>query len=233
MHPDDETLAEMAVGGQLGVAERAHVEACPECSDMISSLRDTVDVLRGADDVAFSDPPEAVWSAVLAELGSVGVADLAARRKRGSDAASRPSWWRTGLAAAAVVGIIAGALGMRLLAWPTGPNEAVVAAAPLATLDTQRALGEAEVVRVNGTLSLQVSTDELRPGNGYLEVWLINRDLKRMVSVGVLPAGRASARFPISQMLLDEGYVIVDVSREPLDEKPQHSGDSLVRGALT
>ena len=30
-----------------------------------------------------------------------------------------------------------------------------------------------------------VSTTPIDPGNGYLEVWLINKDLKRMVSVGV------------------------------------------------
>ena len=34
------------------------------------------------------------------------------------------------------------------------------------------------------------------------------------------------------QRLLDEGYVIVDVSREGFDESPEHSGDSVVRGTL-
>ncbi len=42
------------------------------------------------------------------------------------------------------------------------------------------------------------TTTTLDPGDGYLEVWLINRDGKRMVSVGVLDAGAGT--FPISQM---------------------------------
>ncbi len=40
------------------------------------------------------------------------------------------------------------------------------------------------------------------------------------------------ASFPISQSLIDEGYVIVDISRERFDDAPTHSGDSLLRGHL-
>jgi hypothetical protein len=51
-----------------------------------------------------------------------------------------------------------------------------------------------------------------------------------MVSIGVLDA--ETGVFPISQDLLDQGYVVVDISREPFDEQPEHSGDSLARGTL-
>jgi hypothetical protein len=54
---------------------------------------------------------------------------------------------------------------------------------------------------------------------------------QRMVSIGVLRSGAAEL-LPIMQALIDQGYVIVDVSREAYDNKPQHSGDSLVRGTL-
>jgi anti-sigma-K factor RskA len=70
-------------------------------------------------------------------------------------------------------------------------------------------------------------------GTGFLEVWLINTDLKRMVSVGVLPNGSNAQEFPITSTLLEQGYVIVDISREPFDDRPQHSGDSLLRGTLS
>ena len=63
-------------------------------------------------------------------------------------------------------------------------------------------------------------------------MWLINRDLARMVSVGVLRPGEGSQRFAIDQDLIDQGYVIVDISREGFDDKPEHSGDSLARGTL-
>ncbi|GAA6527491.1 hypothetical protein IDVR_32890 [Intrasporangium sp. DVR] len=106
-----------------------------------------------------------------------------------------------------------------------------VAQAELDTLDTRERLGEAAVVRTDSGIDLRVATTTtLDPGDGYLEVWLINRDGKRMVSVGVLDAGAGT--FPISQSLLDQGYLVVDISREPFDEEPEHSGDSLVRGTL-
>jgi hypothetical protein len=53
-----------------------------------------------------------------------------------------------------------------------------------------------------------------------------------MVSVGVLPPDTSEKRFPIAADLLTRGYLIVDVSREAFDDKPQHSGDSLLRGTL-
>ena len=87
-------------------------------------------------------------------------------------------------------------------------------------------------MRQDGRLDLAVSTQPIDPGNGYLEVWLINKDLKRMVSVGVLEPGEEAQSFAIPQALLDQGYVIVDISREGYDESPQHSGDSVVRGTL-
>ena len=53
-----------------------------------------------------------------------------------------------------------------------------------------------------------------------------------MVSVGVLRPDEADQTFAIPQELLDQGYVIVDISREGFDDRPEHSGDSIVRGAL-
>jgi hypothetical protein len=65
----------------------------------------------------------------------------------------------------------------------------------------------------------------------YREVWLIAPDASELVSLGVLdddtgtltvPAGVDLARFPL-----------VDVSQEPVDGDPDHSGDSIVRGELS
>jgi len=56
-------------------------------------------------------------------------------------------------------------------------------------------------------------------------------DGRRMASMGVL-RGRSPATFPISQALIDQGYTIVDISREGFDNKPQHSDESLARGTL-
>ena len=60
----------------------------------------------------------------------------------------------------------------------------------------------------------------------------INTDLERMVSIGVLRPDTPEQTFAIAQDLIDQGYVIVDISREDFDSAPQHSGDSVVRGTL-
>ena len=65
-------------------------------------------------------------------------------------------------------------------------------------------------------------------GSGYVEVWLINTDGKRMVSLGVLSTTQAT--FPVPPDAIAQGYTIVDLSREQFDDKPQHSGDSVMRG---
>ena len=66
---------------------------------------------------------------------------------------------------------------------------------------------------------------------GYVEVWLINVDGARMVSVGVFAAG-TTARFHVSDALIEAGYLIVDLSNEEFDDEPRHSGDTIMRGEL-
>jgi len=137
--------------------------------------------------------------------------------------------WGAGLAAASLaIGLLAG----RAI-WQQEPPARPVAQVPLATLDTKQDEGEATVVRSGQGLDLTVATTTpLDAGDGYLEVWLLNSDGKRMVSVGVLGPGDDTESFPISQALIDEGYVVVDISREKFDDSPAHSGDSLLRGTL-
>ena len=62
-------------------------------------------------------------------------------------------------------------------------------------------------------------------------MWLINKDGKGMVSVGVLHDS-APGTFAITQTLIEQGFIIVDISREGFDNKPQHSADSPVRRTL-
>lgn len=114
------------------------------------------------------------------------------------------------------------------------PQRTIEQVAALDTLDTQANRGKAELVSSTNGLKLLVNTESFDPQGGYLEVWLINQDTQRMVSIGVLPTGgsNAQAAFPVSRDLIREGYTIVDISREQFDDKPEHSGDSVVRGAL-
>jgi hypothetical protein len=254
-HPDDDALAAIALGDPApsGAAEHAH--SCASCSDTLATLRDTMTTLRDPAPLLFA-PPASVWDAVEAELdrepdttarpvataapahpASVVDArdDLTDRRAARSERRRFPLAWVAGAAAA---GLVIGVVGSRAVDDEPGisvvPGGAVttVASASLDTLDTRQAKGTADVVRHDGRLDLTVSTQPIDPDGGYLEVWLINKDLKRMVSVGVLEPSETGQSFAIPQELLDQGYVIVDISREGFDEAPEHSGDSVVRGTL-
>ena len=62
-------------------------------------------------------------------------------------------------------------------------------------------------------------------------MWLINVDGSRMVALGVLASGD-EGEFEVPTGLIEEGYRIVDISVEPDDGDPTHSGVSLARGEL-
>jgi anti-sigma-K factor RskA len=64
----------------------------------------------------------------------------------------------------------------------------------------------------------------------YYEVWLIDPDVVGMVPLGVVRPGSQTVELPAD---LDIGdFPIVDVSVEPLDGDPTHSGVSVARGVL-
>jgi anti-sigma-K factor RskA len=62
-------------------------------------------------------------------------------------------------------------------------------------------------------------------------VWLVDLEAGRLVALGTLDDdGRAELAVPAGVDLSD--YPEVDVSLEPDDGDPQHSGDSVLRGDL-
>jgi anti-sigma-K factor RskA len=69
------------------------------------------------------------------------------------------------------------------------------------------------------------STDGLR------EVWLLRADASGLVSLGLLDG--ATGRFSIPAGIDLAEFPVVDVSAEPADGNPGHSGDSIVRGTLS
>lgn len=246
-HPDD-ALVDLVTGAPVAPEVSAHVAGCLRCADELDALREVVGHVRGPAPELVAPPPD-LWDRVEAELDTEPAADPVAspvlhslpapvtdrpadvRPLRSASPVRRVSpWW---LGAAAAVGLVVGGVGVGLLDRPEPvPTPVVLASTSLDTLDTSQARGAASAVREDGHLDLDVDTARLDPAGGYLEVWLINTDLKRMVSVGVLRPDAGSQRFAIDQALIDEGYLIVDISREGFDDKPEHSGDSLVRGTL-
>lgn len=242
-HLDDDRIVDLALGAPAGAGEDAHVATCDACGASLRSLRQTVALTRHSQDVVLVEPPPRVWDAIQAELRTAGgtatVTSLESRREmraRSSTPRSRvglPTAWL--LAAASVLGIILGVGGTTLANRVGGapdPAQVTVASASLAPLDSPQTQGVASLVDSGGGLRLDLPAMELDAGEGYLEVWLINRDLTRMISIGVIPSDTGEIVLPVSQRLIDEGYVIVDISREAFDDKPQHSGQTLARGTL-
>jgi anti-sigma-K factor RskA len=107
----------------------------------------------------------------------------------------------------------------------------MVAQAGLDPLPEHNASGNAEVRESGGVRELQIDLDVPALDTGYYEVWLLQPDAQRMVPVGVVQQGATVLPLPADLDL--SAYPLVDVSVEPLDGDPTHSGVSVARGELS
>lgn len=111
------------------------------------------------------------------------------------------------------------------------PNVEVIQAIGLDPLPGWDAEGTATLKLSNGDTILVIDLPEPEMGDGFREVWLIDSNVERLVSLGTMTGDHAEFTIPAG-LDLDE-YVVVDVSREHFDGDPTHSGDSIVRGILS
>ncbi|QCX26383.1 anti-sigma factor [Nocardioides jishulii] len=236
-HVATELLAALAMGesaDELGLdpQQRDHLADCASCTAEVAALRETLELIAVGGGTTLARPPASVWEGVRAELGRPPEVTPIRRRR------AVPTWF------AATAAAVALAAGVGLGAWIVAPDQQdepapqaqVVGEAPLASLDgAPEDRGAAVVRRVGDHLVLHVEASDLGgpagESDGTREVWLINVDGKRMVSLGLLPAGEAGD-FDFPERLLDRGYRIVDISYEPDDGDPVHSGQSLARGEI-
>ena len=166
------------------------------------------------------EPPAELWTAIATAMDRPATEVLALRRPH------RRAW--LGVAAVVVAGL---AIGGGLLR-SAGSNDNVVASTALTNNGLSplgaESSGNAELIRRGSSyrLHLDLSGVPDDPAS-YVEVWLIDRQVKGMISLGpfhgdgdyAIPSGVDPAKYPI-----------VDVSIEPADGVPTHSGISLVRG---
>lgn len=241
-HVDLDRLAELVLAPDDSPADvRRHVESCSECAVTLAALSD---VRRMVGEEPLVPVSGRVREQVLTQVRSRATAaehDVVrplARPSAGAEPRRRAGIpvWAAGLAAG--IALVAGlGIGRVTLDEPAEPEAqvpdpvAVVAAADLTALDSDADRGVASAVRADDTLTLRVSARELGSDEGFHEVWLINVDGTRMVALGVLADGRMG-EFQVPRGLLDDGYRIVDISVEPEDGDPTHSGVSLARGEL-
>lgn len=134
------------------------------------------------------------------------------------------------LAAAAVLVtaiIVASAFG------GSGDGPQLVAKADLIT-DTLPVVTEAQagvnLVQTGDGYALDIDLTAVpSAADGELELWIINDDVSAMHSLGVL---MSSGRFVLPDGVDPEDFPIVDISVEPFDGNPAHSGQSTLRGRL-
>jgi hypothetical protein len=134
-------------------------------------------------------------------------------------------------AAALVIGAVGGVLGSRLVD-RRDDTQQVLAQVSLSNLQpaVTNARGSASVVQTPAGERLVLNVSQLKPQPGHFyDVWLIDPNIKKMVSLGILDG--TTGEFVIPEGVDVSAYPIVDVSvQQPGD--PKHSGDSVLRGVI-
>jgi Anti-sigma-K factor rskA len=243
--------------------QREHMLTCSRCEAEVASLTRLVNIGRSSRGVEIVQPPPSVWNRIHAELDLPDdLADVPQERMAvtpepdeadatdvpdSSDATAtstttttgeegavvtrmrRPStatWWL--VAAALVVGVVTGIVGSSLVSQPDDPR--VLAEAVLEPFPDWSASGSARVEE-NTAGSREIVVELSAPTGGLREVWLIDPDTSGLISLGLLTG--TSGTFSIPADLDLDRFSVIDVSDEPEDGDPAHSGNSIVRGPLS
>lgn len=188
--------------------------------------------------VVWEQPPPGMWDRIAEAIEREPSQDEPAQDEPVHDrptgggaevipmAGRRRNWWYPlAAAAAALVAVPVG-----LAVWSGGDDDDRLLSAVELDRLAGSGSGRAELIEHDGALQVRLETSDLDPADGYLELWLIDETVTKLVSLGPVrpdgvydvPAGVDPAAFPI-----------VDVSVEPVDGDPTHSGESVLRGELT
>ncbi|MET0828573.1 MAG: anti-sigma factor [Microbacterium sp.] len=239
-HIDPERLALFALGEPVATpAESEHLADCEMCVDDLAALRHVAIAGRAGMDVGELEvPPEAVWARIAEELslGAVSTEQAPAVSERPTDAPdAAPARRSVALRIWALAASLVLVAGVGLGAWAFSQRASLteIAEATLAPFpDHPTAAGTAIVEeRPDGSFEVRVELSADAAPDTFREVWLITADASALVSLGVLEGTAQTFAVPADVDLRD--YVLVDVSQEPVDGDPNHSGDSIVRGELT
>ncbi|WP_314501754.1 anti-sigma factor [uncultured Microbacterium sp.] len=252
-HIDPERLALFAMGEPVATPEESeHLADCAVCVDDLAALRHVAIAGRASIDVGeLEAPPDSVWSRIAEELSLgtktrepeaapliVGEADTLTERREAEpvsvvDAAAPRRRVMRGIWALAASLVLVAGVGLGVWAVTQRAALTEVAEATLAPFpDHPSAAGTAVVEeRPDGTKAVRVQLNADAAPDTFREVWLITADASALVSLGVLDGKDQTFAIPADVDLRD--YVLVDVSQEPVDGDPTHSGDSIVRGELS
>jgi anti-sigma-K factor RskA len=189
-----------------------------------------------AEDRTLDEPPAGLWASIAAEVAALEqepaagapsvVTDLGAVR-----AARSPARWFA-VAAAVLAVVVAGVV----LFIDRDDDTTTVAQVALVYDDGfdprgAASQGEASLVRLDdGRYALDVDVSDLPATDGeFLELWVIDENVEGMVSLGPLDG---DGRFVLPATVDPDQFPVVDISIEPVDGVPTHSGASILRGVL-
>lgn len=258
-HLDPDTVALAALGEQLNDPRQSdHVATCGSCQREISALRATVSVARSTlGEHELHAAPAHVWQSIRGELGlssdlmppqrttgpvasptlaPVSVAEVKIAEPVHLDAVrERRSGIRRFIAPVIASAAAAALVAALVVSWGAGaPRDpgVTLASAQLEALPAwSGSTGHATITELaDGERVITVSLDGEVDDSVVREVWLLTENVEGLISLGLLTGSTGDFVIPASVDLAL--YSVVDISAEPLDGDPTHSGDSIVRGAL-
>jgi anti-sigma-K factor RskA len=242
-HLDEDVVVLLALGETVDAdGVDTHLRACGHCQSRIDQFRSVVAAGRGATPADRPvQPPPTVWEGVAAQMrADRGVTALRPAGARRSTIRTRTAvvlaTAAAVVAAAAVVLVDVGGddrapqvvAGASLTPSPNGSSR--VLDVPLDPIAPATASGAAVMVATSQGSSMKVEVPDLPTADGFYEVWLMDGQDK-LVSLGPLDA-RNEGTFVVPGGLEVSEFPILDVSLEPFDGDPTHSGTSVVRGVL-
>lgn len=247
--PDDRVLKAVRPGGP-DEHDGPDMEALARLGDLARTMT--------ADDLELHEPPPGLWAGIAAGV-EVGGPDAGIPGGHGGGAGTTPAphggrlrpvpppgpepgetrhrstavpplarrtWALAGAAAAAVVVLVVGLV----VAGSDGGGTEPVATARLEPLGAASP-ATADLVEAGDRFELEIplADSDLPPNDGFYEVWLIDDEIVGMVSLGPV---RPDGTYSVPSDVDIERYPIVDISVEPPDGDPTHSGTSILRGTL-
>jgi hypothetical protein len=178
------------------------------------------------DEIEWEPAPPELWNRIAAETGVGSERRVVPPRV---DTASTSPGRR--LRRAVVAGLAAAAAAVIAVVLVNDDDNADVQV--LSTVELEpvvgSAAGRAELVSIDDSIHLRLETEGLDTADGFFEVWLIDPSVTELVSLGPL---RADGDYDVPSGVDPAAFPIVDISDEPVDGDPSHSGASVLRGQL-
>jgi anti-sigma-K factor RskA len=204
------------------------IEADPELSAELAELSPLVATLE--------DLPREAWDSVEPPLLRLQTSPAPEKRNRIREFFDRSFALKPLPAFAAVLVIFVAGFGLSQLsndnnAGPLDASVAQTSLAPVGDFDPA-ATGQADLKKDGQQLRLKISGLKVNGENDFYEAWLMDPK-NGFISLGTFRVGEdGSTTLDLPVPVATEKFPVVDISLQPTDGKPTHSGVSVLRGTL-